>query len=102
VDRRGYARALCARQIGGLLRGAVLPSANGKDPPLSVAMVHRRRRWLFVAKTSNERPVLFIYYGEDVARRSITKLLTRDAARRIAADIAKLPDLVQWLSKGVH
>jgi hypothetical protein len=30
------------------------------------------------------------------------KLLTRDAARRIAAGIAKLPGLVQWLSKGTH
>jgi hypothetical protein len=51
----------------------------------------------FVVKASNERPLLFIYYGEGVARRSIAKLLTRDAARRIAAGIAKLPVLVQWL-----
>jgi hypothetical protein len=51
----------------------------------------------FVVKASNERPLLFIYYGEGVARRSIAKLLTRDTARRIAAGIAKLPVLVQWL-----
>jgi hypothetical protein len=54
-----------------------------------------RRR---LVKASNERRLmLFIYYGEDVARRSIAKLLTRDTARRIAAGIAKLPVLVQWL-----
>jgi hypothetical protein len=53
-------------------------------------------------KASNERPVLFIYYGEGVARRSIAKLLTRDVARRIAAGIANLPDLVQRLLKGAH
>ncbi len=56
----------------------------------------------FVVKASNDRPLLFIYYGEGVARRSLAKLLTRDAARRIAAGIAKLPGLVQWLSKGTH
>jgi hypothetical protein len=56
----------------------------------------------FVVKASNERPGLFIYYGEGVARRSIAKLLTRDVARRIAAGIANLPDLVQRLLKGAH
>jgi hypothetical protein len=53
----------------------------------------------FVVKASN---VVFIYYGEGVARRSIARLLIRDAARRIAAGIAKLPHLVQWLSKGAQ
>jgi hypothetical protein len=44
----------------------------------------------FVVKASNNRPLVFIYYGEAVAHRSLAKLLTRDAARRIAAGIAKL------------
>ena len=56
----------------------------------------------FVVKASNEWPLLFIYYGEGVTRKSIARLLTRNAARRIAASIAKLPDLLQWLSKGAH
>ena len=56
----------------------------------------------FVVKASNNRPLVFIYYGEGVARRSLARLLTRDAARRIAAGLAKLPDLVQWFSKAVH
>jgi hypothetical protein len=50
----------------------------------------------FVVKASNDRPLVFIYYGEGVARRSLARLLTRDAARRIAAGIAKLPELVHW------
>jgi hypothetical protein len=49
----------------------------------------------FVVKASNDRPLLFIYYGEGVARRSLAKLLTRNAARRIAASIAKLPSLLR-------
>jgi hypothetical protein len=46
----------------------------------------------FVVKASNDRPLVFIYYRESVGRRSLAKLLTRNAARRIAAGIAKLPE----------
>ena len=49
----------------------------------------------FVVKASNDRPLLFIYYGEGFGRRSLARLLTRDAARRIAAGIAKLPELLK-------
>jgi hypothetical protein len=57
----------------------------------------------FVVKASNHRPLVFIYYGEGAARADpLAKLLTRDAAQRITAGIAKLPGLVQWLSKGTH
>jgi hypothetical protein len=49
----------------------------------------------FVVKASNNRPLVFIYYGEGAARRSLAKLLTRDAARRIAAGTAKLAELLQ-------
>ena len=56
----------------------------------------------FVVKASNGEPLVFIYYGEGVGRRSLARLLTRDAARRIAAGIAKLPNLVQWFSKAAH
>jgi hypothetical protein len=44
---------------------------------------------------SNDRPLVFIYYREGVGRRSLAKLLTRNAARRIAAGIAKLPELLR-------
>ena len=49
----------------------------------------------FAVKASNDRPLVFIYYGECVARRSLAKLLTRNAARRIAVGIAKLPELLR-------
>ena len=48
----------------------------------------------FVVKASNNRPLVFIY-GEGVARRSLARLLTRNAARRMAVGIAKLPELLR-------
>jgi hypothetical protein len=49
----------------------------------------------FVVKANNNRPLVFIYYGEGVARRSLARLLTRNAARRIAVGFAKLPELLR-------
>jgi len=49
----------------------------------------------FVVKASNERPLIFIYYRDGAGRQSLARLLTRDAARRIAANIAKLPELLE-------
>jgi len=48
----------------------------------------------FVVKTGNDQPLVFISYKEGGGRRSLAKLLTRDAARRIAAGIARLPQLL--------
>ena len=38
--------------------------------------------------------ITYVYFEDDPRRRSLAKLLTRDDARQIAADIAKLPDLL--------
>ena len=54
----------------------------------------------FVVKDSADQQVAYIYYEEKPGRRSAAKLLSKDEARRIAANIAKLPNLVTTKRRG--
>ena len=58
-------------------------------PPWSVEDIDAA----FVVKDGSGQKVAYVYYEEEPGRRSAAKLLTKDEARRIAANIAKLPEL---------
>jgi hypothetical protein len=47
----------------------------------------------FVVKDGGGQKLAYVYYQEEPGRRSSAELLTKDEARRIAANVAMLPRL---------
>lgn len=60
-------------------------------PPWSV-VEHRES---FIVQDASGQGMAYVYFAEDPARRQAAGRLSKDEARRIAANIAKLPALLQ-------
>jgi hypothetical protein len=65
-------------------RPAKLLTRDGFAPPWSVA----KQPACFVVRDGNGQQLVYVYFEDEPGRRSAAKLLTKDEARRIAANIA--------------
>jgi hypothetical protein len=62
-----------------------LPAPRRFPPPWSVD----EQDACFVVRDHNGQQLTYVYFEDEPGRRSAAKLLTKDEARRIAANVAK-------------
>jgi hypothetical protein len=64
-------------------------------PPLPPPWSVEEQKACFVVRDANRQALGYSYFEEEPGRRSAAKLLSKDKARRIAANVAKLLELLR-------
>ena len=82
-----------SRFLGHLRRHYAILSRHA-SPPLPAPGTAEETAACFILRDANGQALAYVYFRGELDRRSAAHLLTRDEARRIAANIAKLPEVL--------